>query len=1264
MGVVMQQLSYSIEGESETAVLARCKDWCATPLGPVEQWPQSLRTSLSICLACRFPIFVIWGPEMVVFYNDAFIPVLGNQHPAAMGGRACEVWADVWPVVGPMLQSVLATGQAVKADDLPLLMKRNGYDEETYFSFSYSPIADETCGVGGIFTPVFESTEKVIGHRRIELLRMLGSRPRADTLAGACDTLAAALAGACADLPFGMIYTIDAASGGARLAASFGLDEFPDAAPRDIAAGDEQQLWQVVPAARAREPRLVEDLHRAGLALPGGAWGAPVTQALAIPIATPGQDGVVAVLVAAVSPHRALDGNYRSFYKLLADQVQGTLGAALSYEAERKRAAALAEIDRAKTTFFSNISHEFRTPLTLMLGPIEQMLDGEQLPDATRQHLVLVHRNGVRLLKLVNALLDFSRIEAGRMVASFEPLDLSAFTADLAGVFRSAIERAGMRLVVDCPPLDTPVHADRGMWEKIVLNLLSNAFKFTFEGTIAVRLCVQDGRAVLSVSDTGVGIDALDLPRLFERFHRIEGARSRSHEGSGIGLALVRDLVELHGGATSIDSSLDVGTTVTVALPLGSAHLPPEQVTQQMTEGRSSQALAYMAEAELWLGAVKAEATPLPHEERSTVFVVDDNADMREYVAGLLTPLHAVRTFADGLQALEAARFAKPALIVSDVMMPVMGGYELLAALRADRALAAIPLLLLSARAGEEARISAARAGTDDYLEKPFSSRELLAKVDALLLRSRIREIESIESARMEAVFRHAPAAIALLHGPEHVFELANPLYLELVGNRDLLHKPIRQALPELAGSGVYELLDEVYRTGKPHEGHALRADVMRADLKRADLMSDQPPALHECYFDFVYQPMPDASGAVEGVAVVVFDVTETVQAKRSAEQASRAKDEFIAILGHELRNPLAPIVTALEVMKLRGIHAVQKEHGIIERQALHLVGLVNDLLDVARVSRGKVELRRELAEAASIVACAVETASPLLEERRHRLLMDVPKQGLALDVDRQRVSQVLANLLTNAAKYSDNGSEIVVCAWRDGRDVVFEVRDSGRGIAGDMLPHIFDMFYQDPQSLSRSRGGLGLGLTIVRSLVELHGGSVAAASAGAGLGSTFTVRLPAADPRQDGARCDAGAGAAQAADEGALASILVVDDNVDAAETLRELLQMLGYAVEIAFDGPSALRKLQARWPDVAVLDIGLPGMDGYELAARIRQARKPIQLVALSGYGQESDTRRALAAGFDRHLTKPVSFDELQASVGELVARADAGSKGGAAR
>ncbi|TFW35664.1 ATP-binding protein [Massilia horti] len=1247
----MQQL-YSIEGDSETARLVRQTDWRATPLGPVERWPQSLRTSLNICLACRFPVLVWWGPQLVMLYNDEYVPVLGNKHPAAMGGIGREVWADVWNVVGPMLDSVLTTGKAAKADDLLLLMNRAGYVEETYFSFSYSPIVDESGGIGGIFTPVIETTEKVIGRRRVELLRELGSQPRADNLQDACASAARLLARAVEDLPFGIIYAIDQTSGAARLACSFGLDACRALVPDVIAPDDQAQPWLVMQAAATREVQEVRALDATAPDLPHGAWGAAVEQALAIPITIPGHEAATVVLVAAVSPHRALDDAYLSFYRLLADQLRIGISAALSYEAECKRALALAEIDRAKTTFFSNISHEFRTPLTLMLGPLEEVIGDSDVPASAREHLELIKRNGTRLLKLVNALLDFSRIEAGRMEASFEPLDLAAFTAELAGVFRSAVERAGLRLEVDCQPLSEPVYADRTMWEKIVLNLLSNAFKFTREGTITVRVYEHERHAVLTVSDTGVGIAEADLPRLFERFHRIEGRWSRSHEGSGIGLALVRDLVTLHGGQTRIESSEGHGTTVAALLPFGHAHLPADQLAREPSGGAPApQGDAYAAEAELWLGSSRPS---VPHDSLAAggfVYIVDDNADMLDYVAKLLAPHHQVRTFSNGLLALEQARKCMPALIVSDVMMPVMGGYELLAAVKADKALAGVPVLLLSARAGEEERIEAARAGADDYLEKPFCGRELLAKVDALLLKSRIHKVESDQSERMHAILSQAPAAIALLRGPEHTFELANPLYQELMGRHDLLHKSVREALPELAEQGMFDLLDRAYASGKPYVGRALRADLVRGSAGLPQ----------EAYFDCVYQPTFDSLGAVDGIAVVAFDVTETMRARRAAENASRAKDEFIAMLGHELRNPLAPIMTALEVMKLRGIDAVRNEHGIIERQAKHMIGLVNDLLDVARVSRGKVELRREPTELAAVVAAAVETASPVLEERRQILALDIPAQGLKLCVDVQRMSQVYANLLTNAAKYSDKGSRITVAGRRDGSDIVLDVTDTGRGISADMLPCVFDMFYQDPQSLSRSRGGLGLGLTIVRSLTELHGGSVSVDSRGPGKGATFTVRVPAADTAGLVPAADLG-GASVTRQAEQHVGVLVVDDNVDAAEMLKELLLSFGYGVETAYDGPSGLRKLDEFWPDMAILDIGLPGMDGYELAERTRQLAgdRPVYLVALTGYGQEGDRERARSAGFDRHLTKPVNLPALL----DMLAEVSSGKRAALAR
>ncbi|GAB3400090.1 ATP-binding protein [Massilia agilis] len=1227
----MESRPYEVEGDSETAGLIRAMDWAGTALGPMDQWPQSLRTSLSICLACRFPILLWWGPERIMLYNDEYRPILGKKHPEAMGGAGREVWSDVWPIVGPMLDTVSSTARAVKAEDLLLLMNRYGYNEEAYFSFSYSPIPDETGACGGIFTPVIETTEKVIGARRIEKLRQLASTPRAGTLAEACAQYAAVLADARADVPFGLIYAIDAAAGRATLACSFGLDGYPEAAPHEIAPGVGDAVWPVLAALHANEPTVA--ICPEGVRLPRGAWDDACGQAIVAPVRMPGQEHPVAVLVAGVSPHRALDATYLSFYQLLADQLQGSIGEALANEAERRRAEALAEIDRAKTTFFSNVSHEFRTPLTLMLGPLQEVLADQSLGAGARRHLELMRRNGLRLLKLVNALLDFSRIEAGRMVASFAPVDLSACTADLAGVFRSAVERAGLALDVDCPPLPEPVYIDRTMWEKIVLNLLSNAFKFTFEGRIAVRLRREGDRAVLRVSDTGVGIDAADLPKVFERFQRVEGTRSRSHEGSGIGLALVRDLVAMHGGDARIDSVPGHGTTVTVSLPLGKEHLPDEHIASDEGQlARETWTEAYLEEAELWLAPARS-GVMAPAGQRSLVFVVDDNPDMRDYVADMLSPTHDVCTFAEGQQLLDAVRAHRPDLIVSDVMMPVMDGYQLLAALKRDKGLASIPVMLLSARAGEDERICAERAGADAYLEKPFSRRELLAKIDALLLRWQLHRIESEQIQRMRAVFEQVPAAIALLRGSEHVYELANPLYRRLVFGRDLLGKPIRKALPELAGQGVFELLDEVYRSGEPYVGHGLHVDLMRGD----------GPALQESYFDFVYQPLRDAEGEVDGIAVVAFEVSETIRARRAAEMASRAKDEFMAMLGHELRNPLAPIVSALEVMKLRGIDNVRKEHGIIERQAQHLVGLVDDLLDVARVSEGKVELQREPAELAEVVAQALETAAPLLEERHDIVQIDVPRTALPFLVDRQRMSQVFANLLTNAAKYSDRGSTIRIAGWRDGQDIVLEVGDSGQGIAPELLPRVFDMFYQDAQNLARSRGGLGLGLTIVRSLTELHGGTVSAFSEGPGRGSTFTVRVPAAP-----------AGAAQPGVPTAASveeagrhplRILVVDDNRDAAETLGELLRTFGYTVELASDGPSALARLERHWPQLAILDIGLPGMDGYELAARVRQlaGARPVYLVALTGYGQESDRESARQAGFDHHLTKPVDMREL---------------------
>ena len=481
----------------------------------------------------------------------------------------------------------------------------------------------------------------------------------------------------------------------------------------------------------------------------------PPAEAMVLPLKEGTGDQATGAIVLAASAGRALDEAYQSFLGLVAQQTAALVNSAVEYQAQLRRAEELAELDRAKTTFFANVSHEFRTPLTLIMGPVEELRARLDPADkAAAQELDVIYRNGLRLGKLVNTLLDFSRIKAGRMQASFEPLDLGAFTTELASVFQSAIERAGMRYEVDCPSLSAPVYIDREMWEKVVFNLLSNALKFTFGGTVSVSLREQNGQAALRVADTGVGIAAAEIPRLFDRFHRIENAPSRSNEGSGIGLALVRELVGLHGGTITAESTENVGTTFTVRLPFGHGHLPEGNVVAASgSHTGPTAANPFLAEAMRWLPSdqIAEETAPTAPVARiarrgadgkpvaARVLLADDNADMREYLQRLLRPGYEVTTVTDGQAALEAARANPPNIIISDVMMPRMGGLQLVAALRADLRTADVPVLLLSARAGQEAAIEGLEAGADDYLVKPFSAAELLARVRANVELARVR---------------------------------------------------------------------------------------------------------------------------------------------------------------------------------------------------------------------------------------------------------------------------------------------------------------------------------------------------------------------------------------------------------------------------------------------------------------------------------------------------------------------------------------------
>ena len=755
-------------GSDETSACLRALDWSATPLGPVEQWPQALRTIVRVVVASGYPMAICWGPDYVLLYNDAYRPIAGTRHPWALGRSAREVYPEAWDFIGTMYESVMARGQTVNyLSDALVPLTRNNYLEEVYIAFSASPIWDDNGLVGGVLNSALETTERVIEDRRRHLLRDLesraaGARNEEEMWRVSTETLGES----CLSLPFAFLYEYRPSEHQAYLAGA--SVETAEALHPAIIDCRGENLWRFDPAL-AMDGILVElrDLA-SGVSVPN--WPERPKEASVVPIRLGEHSETLGFLVAGIHPGQAFGDAYRQFVRRVAEQITIGLASARAYEQERQRAEALAELDRAKNTFFSNVSHEFRTPLTLMLGPLEemQMEASQRLSPEYQERLVTVHRNAIRLLKLVNTLLDFSRIEAGRVQASYQPTDLATFTREIASAFNSAMQNAGLCFTVHCQPTAEPVYVDRDMWEKIVLNLLSNAYKFTFEGEVALSLKSVDGAAQLQVRDTGVGIPATHREQVFERFHRIESTQARTHEGTGIGLALVQELVKLHGGTVQVESAVGAGSTFTVTIPSGTEHLPAERIhAQQPLVSTAVRAEAYAEELQQWLGNeswLPVNAATLPKEaaladglepsssgKRELIVLADDNADMRHYLARLLSERYVVQVVADGRQALEATERLRPALVLADVMMPHLDGFGLLRAIRNDSALAGTPVILVSARAGEESRVEGLEADADDYLIKPFAARELLARVAAHVKMANLRRETAEREERMRS---------------------------------------------------------------------------------------------------------------------------------------------------------------------------------------------------------------------------------------------------------------------------------------------------------------------------------------------------------------------------------------------------------------------------------------------------------------------------------------------------------------------------------
>lgn len=1121
-------------GGGKAGDILRAIDWAQRPVGPVELWPQSLRTALSICLSSRYPICILWGPERTYYYNDAYTPIVGDKHPWALGELYPQVWPEIWEsAIRPILEEVERTETACWCDNILLVLRRYGFNEECYFAFSFAPIRVEGGGVGGVFTAITETTRQLVGERRLRTLRDLGARaPEAKSAEEACRIANQVLASNRHDVPFALFYLIESDGSGARCVEALGLDRTSPLCPRSIPLtkhDSEVDVWPLSTVVETGTPVEVRGLTERLGPLPGEPWPEPSHTALVVPLARPGQATPYGFLVAGISPRRTLDRDYESFLTLVAGQVATAISNALAHEEERRRAEALAELDRAKTTFFSNVSHEFRTPLTLMLGPLEDVLGRPAaLTAADREQLQVTYRNGLRLLRLVNMLLDFSRIEAGRVQASFEATDLATATRDLASVFRSAVEKAGLKLLIHCAPLSEPVYVDRDMWEKVVLNLVSNAFKFTLQGEIEVTLREASGTAVLSVRDTGTGIPAEELDRIFERFHRIEGARGRTFEGTGIGLALVQELVKLHGGSIAVRSQVGQGTEFTVTLPLGQAHLPPDRIGRgRAAPSTAVKAEAFLEEALRWLppdeadsaqGASGAWLTPAvpvngalappgncaatAETSAARIVLADDNADMRDYIRRLLAPRYQVVAVADGEQALTAIRAAPPDLVLADVMMPRCDGFALLRALRADPATQTIPVLLLSARAGEESRVEGLQAGADDYLIKPFSTRELLARVQTRLELARVRMQAAVEIAQAHLRYELVNRAT------NDVIWDWDPVSSRLHWN-DAVVARFGYTLEEL-GSAIQGRSERIH----PEDRNRVEQSIQAAIDGSATTWQDEyrfrcKDGSYRVFLDrgFIAR---DAQGHATRIIGAMLDITEKKQAAERleaavAERTARLRDTIAELeafsysISHDMRGPLRAMQgyahTLLEEAAPRFRPKEREYLSRIARSAQRLDRLIHDVLDYSRLASSEVAL--EPIDLENLVdeviqqyptlqsgQAEIEVCRPLLPVTGHEVLL----------------TQCLSNLLSNALKF--------VRTEPRGNDVRLWVEDNGIGIAPHNHERVFGIFQRiNPDGAYE---GTGIGLAIVRKAVTRMGGEVGMTSE-AGRGSRFWIQLPAA---------------------------------------------------------------------------------------------------------------------------------------------------------
>ncbi|KAL7409075.1 hypothetical protein BDY24DRAFT_404537 [Mrakia frigida] len=1387
-GAIIEEDETSAEGdrdslyEGEERVIAcqdllESTDWSKTELGSRSGWPGSLRTAISILMKTPNEAVIWWGSQRTVIYNDAYIATIGSKHPAQFGQPASIAWGEVrgesdaplWTEYSKLADMVIEEGKSVRKDDDLMFLDRGNGPEESYHSWRWSPIQTEDGTNGGLIINSTETTSTVLRQRSLLSLRDLSLRTAsARSIGEFSEGILRALEQNGSDFSFSYLYhckDIEVLTGSdspdvaLTLAGTVGVPYGHPSAPRVLhlnhrpfdstfvspdredeedPSGTQGSPWPFREAFISRAPVYMDNLEPELVdALEYRSWGEAPTSAVVIPISPDYSQGRLAFLVLGLNTRRAYDEDYADFVLDIQTQLRATLKGIASFESEQKRAKQLEDLDRQKTQFFTSVSHELKTPLTLIQGPLNDLANSE--PSKPRKKLFQIAlRNSARLVRMVESLLNFAALENGKLRGVFRPLDLSLLIEDLASLFRPAIEKGKITFHVQTEEsAGRLLYLDRDLMEKIVFNLLSNAYKYSIEGSIDVRVSyLKSGHASFEVQDTGVGIPSEEIALIFERFHRVQ-SQARSHEGTGIGLSLTSELVHLHGAqilvsSRTADESSDgsSGSTFTVLIPFGKDHLPSNQIddTPDTSIGGSSYAKGIVEEAGLWersgnsssqrsmsdSGASGVEGiqtiSSLLWSRSDTILIVDDSADMRAYLVGILSPHCNVVQASDGEQALERALETRIDLLISDVSMPRMDGYQLLSAIRSNPKTASIPFIILTARAGDEERVGGILAGADDYLPKPFSANELVARGHLQMqLGKRKIELETKFNEQLKAnhlLISQSPVGIGKLNS-DGVMYYANDSWYRMTGHPT--DRPLANWASSLSSKDVEE------------ETLTSLAEIVQGGL---GLTWSNGRSTWAQSFE------ADNDG---GTICMLTDVTdrknlerqeEAHQRKRAedAEDARRHQEFLVSVISHELRNPVSAILQCTSLCKgnltflkdeLQTSMDQQKPYSpneallnlisedlegldMIWEMAQSQERISNDVLSMGKAAGNTLRVSSVPCELAVESERIVSTFAVECRQKHITLSLDLGPQLKALardglkvfQTDPTRLSQIFVNLLSNAIRFTAAAPvrEIKISVDVRESDPLDEsclpppvdyhpsslpsphspyflygsIKDTGPGLTEHELSLLFKRFSQATPDTHAVFGGSGLGLFVCRMLVELMGGRIEVSSE-PGQGSTFRFFIQLETPSQEvQSRPVVRYGVPSPSSVAARSlHVLVVEDNAINQKVLARQLSKAGLTCELASDGQEGLdlllnsRSEGRKLFNCILMDVNMPIMDGISATKAIRSMEQSGELswrssiFGLTGNAQEKQVSLCLESGMDDVITKPYRIDNLLSKI-----------------